>query len=401
MTDVQDTETGDEPVTGQCPVFDPHSPDLTPDRAYALYTELRTTCPVSRGEEHGGYWALSRYADVRATAMDHDRFSSTGGVYVPAVSTHRFPPIDHDPPEHGRFRALIAPLTSPAAARRMEPAIQATVDELVDRFIDTGRAELVEELAVPLPLDVITQLYGLSPTHAEDIRSYSLEFLEHASGEAGQQVIQRVCDYWIGVFAERRAHPGDDFISELLQLNDELHVSDEELANMMFILTYAGHDSTALGLSNALLYLAEHPEIHARLLEDESRIPLAIEEILRFETPLHWFPRVATEDVAIGEQLVRAGDRVMLLFGSANRDPEVFPDPDEVVLDRKPNRHLAFGAGIHSCPGMPLARAEIRIALATVLRRLPGFHVDGEVERTSPLEGGGRHLGVRRLPVTW
>ena len=168
MTEVPDTQADGRPAE-RCPVFDPHSPDLTPDRAYELYAELRTTCPVSRGEEHGGYWALSRYADVKATAMDHDRFSSTGGVYVPAVSTHRFPPIDHDPPEHGRFRALIAPLTSPAAARRMEPAIQATVDQLVDRFIDTGRAELVEELAVPLPLDVITQLYGLSPTHAEDI----------------------------------------------------------------------------------------------------------------------------------------------------------------------------------------------------------------------------------------
>ncbi|MCW2676520.1 MAG: cytochrome [Modestobacter sp.] len=407
MTDVQGTRAGDQPVAdtpaaeGRCPVFDPHSPDLTPDRAYELYAELRTTCPVSRGEKYGGYWALSRYDDVRATAMDNARFSSAGGVYVPAVSTHRFPPIDYDPPEHGRFRALIAPLTSAAAAKRMEPAIQATVDELVDRFIDTGRAELVEQMAVPLPLDVITQLYGLGPAQAEDIRSYSLEFLENSSGEAGQNVIRRVCDYWIEVFAERRAHPGTDFISQLLQLNAELDVPDEELANMMFILTYAGHDSTALGLSNALLYLAEHPETHARLLEDESRIPVAIDEILRYHAPLHWFPRVATEDVTIADQVVRAGERVMLLFGSANRDAEVFPDPDVMVLDRKPNRHLAFGAGIHSCPGMPLAKAEMRIAVTTVLKRLPGFHVDGEVERTSPLEGGGRHLGVRRLPVTW
>ncbi|HEV7727721.1 MAG: cytochrome [Modestobacter sp.] len=407
MTDVQDTRPGHDPGPGtpatgaQCPVFDPHSPDLTPERAYELYEELRSSCPVSRGEQHGGYWALSRYDDVRAAAMDHARFSSTGGVYVPAVSEHRFPPIDYDPPQHGAFRKLIAPLTSAAAAKRMEPAIQATVDALVDGFIGAGRAELVEQMAIPLPLDVITQLYGLGPQHAEDIRGYSLEFLENSSGEAGQAVIRRVRDYWIEVFTERRANPGDDFISQLLQMNAELQVTDHELANMMFILTYAGHDSTALGLSNALLYLAEHPETHARLLEDESGIPVAIDEILRFHAPLHWFPRVATEDVTIADQLVRAGERVMLLFGSANRDAAVFPDPDVVVLDRKPNRHLAFGAGIHSCPGMPLAKAEMRIALTTVLRRIPGFHVDGEVERTSPLEGGGRHLGVRRLPVTW
>jgi cytochrome P450 len=110
---------------------------------------------------------------------------------------------------------------------------------------------------------------------------------------------------------------------------------------------------------------------------------------------------VATEDVCVAGQQIKAGERVLLLFGSANRDPEVFPDPDTVDIDRSPNRHLSFGAGLHSCPGMALAKAEMRIAVTTLLRRMPGFRVDGEVERTSPLEGGGRHLGVRRLPVTW
>jgi cytochrome P450 len=383
------------------PVFDPHSPDLTPERAYELYAGLRASCPVSRGEKYGGYYALSRYADVRAAALDHTRFSSAGGVYVPAVSEHRFPPIDYDPPEHAKFRKLIAPLTSAAAARQLEPAIQSTVDGLIDGFIGTGRAELVEHMALPLPLDVITQLYGLDAAQADDIREYSLEFLEHASDGGGQDVIRRVCDYWITVFAERRREPGDDFISGLLRINDDLEVDDETLANMMFILTYAGHDSTALGLGNALLYLAEHPELHEGLLADERRIPLAIDEILRFHAPLHWFPRQATEDVTLGDTVIRAGERIMLLLGSVNRDGEVFENPDEVVLDRSPNRHLAFGAGIHACPGMALAKAEMRIAITTLLRRIPGFRVDGEVRRTVPLEGGGRHLGVRTLPVTW
>lgn len=395
------SELRDQAGVGQCPVFDPHSPDLTPDRAYELYAELRSRCPVSHGDKYGGYWAVSRYDDVRAVASDAARFSSSGGVYVPAVSEHRFPPIDFDPPEHARFRRLIAPLTSAAAAKAMEPKIQATVDRMVDAFIDEGHAELIEQLAIPLPLDVITQLYGLGPRHAEDIRGYSLEFLEHAAGPEAEKTIRRVCDYWLEVFQERRTNPQGDFISELLKVNFDLEVPDEMLANMMFILTYAGHDSTALGLGNALLYLAEHPEVHQHLLEDESRIPVAIDEILRYHAPLHWFPRVATEEVAVGESVIKAGERVLLLFGSANRDADAFPNPDEIVLDRTPNRHLSFGAGIHSCPGMPLAKAEMRIALTTVLKRIPGFRVDGEVERTSPLEGGGRHLGVRRLPVTW
>ncbi|MPZ67763.1 MAG: cytochrome P450 [Pseudonocardiaceae bacterium] len=381
--------------------YDPHSRDLSPEYAYDLYQNLRSKCPVSHDDKYGGYWTLSRYEDVRAAAMDHETYSSTGGVYVPPVSDNRFPPIDYDPPEHEGFRKLIAPLTSAKAAKQMEPAIQATVDRLVDAFIDAGQVELVEALSVPVPLDVITQLYDLGPQQAQEIREYSLEFLEHASDEQGRAVIDRVCAYWVSVFEQRRAEPGDDFISELLRINEDLGVNDETLANMMFILTYAGHDSTALGLSNVLLYLAEHPEAQQRLIDDPKLIPMAIDEILRYETPLHWFPRLLTKAASLAGQQMAEGQRIILLYASANRDASVFENPDEVVIDRKPNRHLAFGAGIHSCPGMPLAKAEIRIVVQTLLDRIPGFRVAGEIERTDPLEGGGRHLGVRKLPVKW
>jgi cytochrome P450 len=385
------------------PVFDPHSPDLSPERAYRLYAEMRSGCPVSRGEQYGGYWAVSRYADVKAVASDHTTYSSTGGVYVPPVSDHRFPPIDHDPPEHAAFRQLIAPLTSGAAAKAMEPRIRATVDRLVDGFVARGSAELVEELAIPLPLDVITQLYGLGPEQTEEIRAYSLEFLEHASGPRGREVIDRVRAYWMAMFDDRRSRPRDDFVTGLVRANDEdgLAADDATLANMMFILTYAGHDSTALGLSNTLLYLAEHPDVQQRLRSEPALVTSTIDEILRYETPLHWFPRRLTADTCLAGQELRAGERVLLLFASANRDPEAFERADEVVIDRRPNRHLAFGAGIHTCPGMALAKLEIRAAVEGLLARIPGFRVAGDVERTDPLEGGGRHLGVRRLPVTW
>lgn len=392
---------GDDGQRG--PVFDPHSPDLSPERAYELYAELRDGCPVSRGERYGGYWAVSRYADVKAVASDHTTYSSRGGVYVPAVSDHRFPPIDYDPPEHAAFRALIAPLTSGAAAKAMEPHIRATVDRLVDAFVARGSAELVEELAIPLPLDVITRLYGLGPEQTEEIRGYSLEFLKHASGPRAQEVIDRVREYWTAMFADRRAHPRDDFVTGLVHANDAdgLGADDATLANMMFILTYAGHDSTALGLSNTLLYLAEHPEVQERLRVDPRLVTSTIDELLRYETPLHWFPRQLTADACLAGQQLRAGERVLLLFASANRDPEVFDRADDIVIDRRPNRHLAFGAGIHTCPGMALAKLEIKAAVEGLLARIPGFRVAGEVERTDPLEGGGRHLGVRRLPVTW
>ncbi len=386
-------------MTDAC--FDPHSPDLSPERAYELYAQLRAQCPVSRGDRYGGYWTFTRYADVRAAAMDPHTYSSTGGVYVPAVSDNRFPPIDYDPPEHRQFRALIGPLTSAPAAKAMQPEIQAMVDTLIDSFIARGQADLVEELSVPLPLSVITRLYSLDEQQSADIRDYSLEFLEHASDEKGRDVIDRVRAYWVRLFAERRATDGRDFISQLLEANEEIGANDETLANMMFILTYAGHDSTALGLSNTLLYLAQHPQVQHHLSEDPTQIPLAVDEILRYETPLHWFPRQLTTDTCVAGQEMKAGERVLLNFASANRDEEVFESADDVVIDRKPNRHVAFGVGIHSCPGMPLAKLEIRVAVETMLRRVPGFRVCGDVERTDPLEGGGRHLGVRALPVTW
>lgn len=382
-------------------LYDPHSRDLSPENAYNIYSNLRSECPVSRGDKYGGYWVISRYLDVKSIAMDPSTYSSTGGVYVPAVSDNRFPPIDYDPPDHEKFRQLIAPLTNASAAKAMEPVIQQNIDSLIDKFITNGSAELVSELAVPLPLEVISLLYGLDEKNAQDIREYSLEFLAHASDDQGRAVIERVAAYWVQVFAKRRANPGDDFISELLRINDEIGVDDGTLANMMFILTYAGHDSTALGLSNVLLYLAQNPEEQKRLIDDPKLIPLAIEEILRYESPLHWFPRLVTKDTEFGGRLMKAGERVILLFASANRDVEMFDHPDEVILDRSPNPHLAFGAGIHSCPGMPLARTEIRLAVSSLLKRIPGFRLDGTVVRTNPLEGGGRHLGVRQLPVTW
>ena len=350
-------------------IYDPHSKNLSPENAYKIYSKLRSECPVARGDNYGGYWVISRYSDIKSVAMDHSTYSSTGGVYVPAVSDHRFPPIDYDPPEHEKFRQLIAPLTNASAAKTMEPIIQKNIDALIDKFIGRGTADLVSELAVPLPLEVISLLYGLGEKNAQDIREYSLEFLAHASDEQGRAVIDRVAAYWVQVFTERRANPGHDFISELLRINDEIGVNDGTLANMMFILTYAGHDSTALGLSNVLLYLAENLPEQKRLIDDPKLIPVAVEEILRYESPLHWFPRLLTEDTEFGGRLMKAGERVILLFASANRDAEIFEHPDEVIIDRKPNPHLAFGSGIHSCPGMPLARTEIRLAvIINVLR---------------------------------
>jgi cytochrome P450 len=223
-----------------------------------------------------------------------------------------------------------------------------------------------------------------------------MEFLTGGAAE-----LQKGVDYWKVIISDRRARPQDDFVSVVLASNAERladGMSDDEMAILMWSLTYAGHDSTALTLGNALGHLAEHPEDRQVLIEDPARLPDAIEEILRFYTPLHQFRRTLTRSTEVRGVAMTEGDPVLLLYASANRDGDVFDEPDSVKLDRSPNPHMSFGGGIHGCPGRFLARTEIRLALHTLLRRYPDFTLLAPVERTG-LEGGGRHMGVRRLLV--
>jgi len=372
--------------------FDHHDPTLDHRNVWDRYRELRERCPVARGERYGGYWVLSRYEDVKAAAQDHETFSSAAGMFLPAYSEIRIPPIEYDPPEHTWMRRLISPMTNAAVARGLEPDIQATIDALLGAIEPAEPVDLVERFALPLPLHVMTSLWGLTGEQGEDARRYSMAFLRGGSPE-----LQRGVDYWLEIVAERKTDPRDDFVSRVLALN-EGRMDDETIAILMWSLTYAGHDSTALSLGNVLAHLAEHPEDRAWLLEDRSRIPAAVNELLRFYTPLHQFRRTVARPTCVRGVGMQPGDPVLLVYASANRDEAVFADAERVHLDREENPHLAFGAGIHACPGRFLALTELRLAVETLLTRFPRYRLAGPVERTG-LEGGGRHLGVRRLPV--
>jgi cytochrome P450 len=395
------------------PPFDPHDPTITAENIYSRYSDMRAQCPVRKHDGYGGYWLVTSYDEVRAAALDGRTFSSAQGVYLPAVSPERLPLLEMDDPIHAAYRKVLAPRFNAVVAKRWEPRIREIINGLVDKFIERGEADLVADLAEPLPLTVIGELFGLDPERRVQVREDALEFLDVAQDKGGvhakagtdlkaaaKGLFDRMIGRWEELVAQRRANPTDDLISVLVQADfGEYDASDRVIAYMMHTLAFGGHDTTLLVLSNMLLHLAEHPDQRRRLIDDPSLIPAAVEELLRLLAPLHNFRRDATVDTELGGHSISAGDRLLLGWGAANRDPQRFPNPDDADFAR-PNvrEHLTFGIGPHGCIGQFVARVELVTALDVVLSRLGEYELNGTPHR-SGLTGGGHHLGVEYCPV--
>lgn len=339
--------------------------------------------------------------------MDAQTFSSAQGVYLPAVSDERFPLLEMDDPIHAAYRKVLGPRFNAVVAKKWEPRIREIINGLVDGFIERGEADLVADFAEPLPLTVIGELFGLDSERRVQVREDALAFLEVAQDKGGTDLtatakglFDRMIGRWEQLAARRRANPTDDLISVLVQADfGDYEVTDRDVAVTMHTLAFGGHDTTLLVLSNMLLHLAEHPEQRRRLIDDPLLIPAAVEELLRLLAPLHNFRRDVTVDTELGGQSIAAGDRVLLGWGAANRDPQRFPNPDDADFAR-PNirEHLTFGIGPHGCIGQFVARVELITALEVVLSRLGGYELNGTPRRTG-LTGGGHHHGVEYCPV--
>lgn len=361
--------------------FDHHSPEFGED-PWSLYEELRSKCPVSWNENYGGFWTLSKYEDVRRVALDDETFSSAQSVTVPSKppEARLSIPIEVDPPNFLEYRRILNPVFSPAAIAELEPTIRRDVEALIDEFIEDGECDLILDFTNPLPAMTTLRLLGLPP---EDWEAYAVPLhdktfkREHTPEEEAEYeaMHDRVWD----AIAARRARPRDDMISYLLQqeVGGE-PITDEEVFDMVMLTLHGGFDTTGSAIANAMRFLDEHHEHRDRLVAEPSLIPQAVEEFLRYEAPQQGLARVAARDVEVGGQPVCEGERLFLLWASANRDPEVFPDPDEVVLDRFPNRHMTFGVGAHRCLGSTVARRQIQFALEELLERVPDFELDRE-----------------------
>jgi cytochrome P450 len=376
---------------------------------FPLYARLRSDAPVVRNPNLG-FWVISRHADVTSVSRDPDTFCSGKGVMVFEIGNeYPTPPtIMHtDPPDHTRYRALVQPGFRPKFMRGLEDAVRARTRTLVDRLEPGVPVDIVAELAVPLPLQVISDLLGVPEDEWPRFFRWSESVIPGATDwpeEERQALSAEMVEYLLAAAADRRATPSSDIISELGAAEiDGDRLSDAELAMFLVQLLVAGNETTRNMMSGGLSEFAETSgewaTMRARVADSAPRaLAIATEEMLRWTTPVVSFMRTATRDTVIGDQQISRGDPVLMLYASANRDEAVFgPSADRFDSGRDPNPHLAFGFGPHFCIGAALARLEGRIVLEELLARFGSVESAGQVERTaSPVIAG-----VRSAPMVF
>lgn len=363
---------------------------------FETLAEARRRCPVAHSSAHGGFWALFAYEDISSAARAPERLSSASGVTIPH---HGFPlslpPIETDPPQHIQFRAPLLQRFSPGTVAHMEPALRAAVTDLIDSFIERGVADLAVDLCARLPGIAVTHLLAIPDGDAEAVKEWTVRLIQDPMD---MDAIGDAMEYFAAMYDDRRASPKDDIPTLLLNLMiDERPISEEEYLCTMNTLVMAGLDTTANAAANILEVLDRFPDKRQELREARSRVPAALEELLRYVTPLPSLCRTATQDFEIRGRRIGRGERVQLNWIAANHDPDEFPEPETLDFDRPSNRHLAFGGGPHRCLGAHLARLELRIIVEEVLERLPDYKVDRDgVKRYS-----GITRGILSLPVVF
>lgn len=378
--------------------------DLTTPAALAdpfpIYRRLREDDPVHWSEAHGG-WLLTRHDDV-SRALKDPRFSArrSGAVFerLPAELRDATRPLQRafsqwmlmmDPPDHSRIRGLVSKAFAPALAAALAPRVHAIVDEALDRVAGAGRLELMRDLAQPLPAIVIAELLGVDARDHHLIKAWSDDLVLMELGPRGflqaQASVLAMTAYLADVVAARRREPRADLISQLLAAEEAGQFLDEDelLANCVLVL-FAGHETTTNLIGNGILELLRHPDQLAIVRDEPALTAAAVEELLRFHGPVQRVRRTLLEPVELRGKQLAAGDAVWILVGAANRDPEVFDDPDRLDVRRRPGRHLTFGLGAHFCAGAALARVEGPIAIAAILRRLPGLRAAFDDVRWRP-----------------
>jgi len=381
------------------------------DDPYPFYAALRRHAPVHA--LGGGSWLLTRHADVdavyRSASVSSDKqreFGPKMGVGSPIYEHHTTSLVFSDPPLHTRVRRLLMGALNQRAIARMEPALVALVDGLLDRLAEHPAPDLIEHFASAIPVDVIGNLLGVPVAERGPLRGWSLAILSALEPAPSPEVLARAnaaTTEFLAclrkLVAERRAHPGDpeaDVLTRLIQGDGSgEHFSEPELLHNCIFLLNAGHETTSNLIGNGLHALMTHRGQLDRLVAEPALMTSAVEELLRFESPLQLNNRLTTAAMRIGEVEVPAGSFLTLCIGAANRDPAEFADPDRLDLARKPNRHLAFGHGAHACAGMNVARLEARIAIGRLVARHPRIDLAAPPRRDQRL----RFRGFSALPV--
>jgi hypothetical protein len=365
--------------------YDPYVYQVHED-PYPIYRALRDQAPAYHNPALD-FWALSRHADVLAAFKDLETFSSRHGVsldqdvfHPDADATMSF--LAMDPPRHTRMRALVSRGFTPRRVSELEPRIRAIAREHLDACRERSGCDFIADFAGKLPMDVISELLGVPAADRATLRTWADQVVHREEGVRGlppaaAQAALRMLQYFTGMIAESRRSPRDDLTGALLAAEiDGDRLSDREVIGFLFLMIVAGNETTTKLLGNAVYWLSRNPEQREKLRRDPAMIPLWVEETLRYDNSTQALARLVARDVELHGEKLRAGEKVVLLVGSANRDERAFPDPDRFDLLRNTQRSLAFGQGTHFCLGASLARLEGRVALEEVEARIPGWEVE-------------------------
>ena len=368
---------------------------------YPIWAELRGTCPIAHTDRYKGVYFPTRYEDVRAVAYDTEHFSSRR-IIVRETPPPRIPapPITSDPPGHRADKNLLLPAFTPDRIKQHEPRARAISNALIDRFADKDGCDAAVDYAQELPVRMIAHMMGLPEDAGELFRKWIHEILVAGITQPAvlMKAIEETTTYFNGQIARRIREPGDDLISYLAAVRvDGQPLAPEHILGSLRLILVAGIDTTWSAIGSCFWHLARHPEDRRRLVADPALIPTAVEEFLRAYAPVT-MAREVVKETTVGGCPFKEKQMVLLSFPAANRDPKMFPDADRVVIDRKENRHAAFGLGIHRCIGSNLARMEITVALQEWLKRIPEFSLAPGGEVTWSV---GTVRGPRELPLVF
>jgi cytochrome P450 len=367
---------------------------------YPLYDQIRSTSPLLC-DPQSGLWMVFDYEGVKRVLNDYDTFSASHG---PAEWL-----IFSDPPRHTKVRALISQAFTPRSVANLEPRIRELSRQLLDETIERGEMDLAADFAIPLPMMVIAEMLGIPVADRPRFKRWNdvILFMSYTipggaeAAAASREFIAVTAEmdaYLTGLLAERRATPKDDLLTRLAEAKiDSERLTQAQILGFFQLLLLSGSETTTNLINNAILCLIENPGELARLRAAPDLLPSAIEEVLRYRSPLQWMYRKTSREVEVHGQVIPAGKLVLAMMGSANHDPQQFPNPGRFDITREPNPHLAFGYGVHFCLGASLSRLESRIALTELLERMKGFELASN-EPWEPRKGLHVH-GPNRLPI--
>ncbi len=380
--------------------YDPFAAEVK-ENPYPYYAWLRSEHPVYHNERLD-LWALSRYRDVEAALRNIEVFSSAQGIGPERMSIPTM--ITRDPPDHRRLRSLVSKAFTPRMVAQMEARIRQIIRHLLDAAADSGSFDLVHDVAEPLPVIVIAEMLGVDPEHRPAFKRWSDDTIGVLGGSPDfdlnryLRTWQEFKAYFTEMAERRRREPKDDLVSALVRAQEEQDaLTPGEILNFILLLLVAGNETTTNLITNGALALLEHRDDAMILRERPDLIPSAVEECLRYDSPVQATFRTTSARVEIRDATIPAGAKVMMLYGSANRDAEIFEEPDRFNVERSPNDHIAFAIGIHYCLGAPLARLEGKLALEEVLDRMKNIRLDLAGRRTrldNPM-----FRGLKTLPL--